>query len=172
MKIHASIVKAPVKLKGALVSFGTTTWSSTPSRSNAWPTSPVPNVAPPTSVPCWPPMMSKVFPSAVHQCWRSDGAVTHCPAAVVIIPTIKNDIVGTRIRNFVLNMRYVLLCLKRKGKQAAAVCKELGFSAFCSDADALSTKISTHEGRYREHACDLANMFHERSLRKRFSVIN
>jgi hypothetical protein len=60
----------------------------------------------------------------------------------VIIPTIKNATVGTMIRNFVLNMRNVLLCLKRKGKQAVVVCKELGFSAFCSDGDRLSIKIS------------------------------
>src|SRR5438132_8587671 len=63
--IQPSAVKSPVRKFSPLV--GTATWSSAPSRLNAGPTIPAPNVAPLTKVPWFGPKLSSALLSARHQ---------------------------------------------------------------------------------------------------------
>src|SRR5260370_22496732 len=79
--IHASKVQLSVAVNGTLAK---DTKSSTPSKLNAWPTSPAAKVAPLVSVPLLPPMMSVALPSAGHHPTSPDGADTQDGGAPVV----------------------------------------------------------------------------------------
>src|SRR5262245_9860313 len=66
---------------------GDATWTYplVPSRLNAWPTSPLAKLAPPTRVPLFPPTASLAFPSAFHQLTASVGGGVQAKAPVLVL---------------------------------------------------------------------------------------